>query len=114
MYLCEIPEDKITELEIPNGLPIIFDIKSKCVKLLDDGSGRDPLEVYNFGKGASYLFRPCEKEDGSLDEECDIRYLTDRDFVMTDEDRETIEYITRPKVPRPLANETFVTSGRSL
>ena len=25
MHLCEIPEDKITELEIPNGLPIIFE-----------------------------------------------------------------------------------------
>jgi bisphosphoglycerate-dependent phosphoglycerate mutase len=23
MYLCEIPEDKITELEIPNGLPYV-------------------------------------------------------------------------------------------
>jgi 2,3-bisphosphoglycerate-dependent phosphoglycerate mutase len=25
MHLCDIPEDKITELEIPNGLPIIFE-----------------------------------------------------------------------------------------
>ncbi len=33
MHLCNIPEEKITELEIPNGLPIIFDMKSKCVKV---------------------------------------------------------------------------------
>ena len=33
MHLCEIPEDHITELEIPNGLPLIFDVKSKCVKV---------------------------------------------------------------------------------
>jgi 2,3-bisphosphoglycerate-dependent phosphoglycerate mutase len=33
MHLCEIPEEKVTELEIPNGLPLIFDIKSKCVKV---------------------------------------------------------------------------------
>jgi 2,3-bisphosphoglycerate-dependent phosphoglycerate mutase len=33
MHLCEIPEEKIAELEIPNGLPLIFDIKSKCVKV---------------------------------------------------------------------------------
>jgi 2,3-bisphosphoglycerate-dependent phosphoglycerate mutase len=101
MHLCEIPEEKIVELEIPNGLPIIFDIKSKCVKLLDDGSGNDPLDVYNFGKAAGYLFRPCEREDGSLDEECDIRYMTDKDFVMSEEVRETFDYITRPKVSRP-------------
>jgi 2,3-bisphosphoglycerate-dependent phosphoglycerate mutase len=97
MHLCDIPVDKITELEIPNGLPIIFDIKSRCVKLLDDGSGKDPLEVYNFGKAAGYLFRPCEKEDGSIDEECDIRYASDKDFVMTADDLRAIELITGPK-----------------
>ena len=64
MVLCEIPEDKISELEIPNGLPLIYDIKSKCIKLLDDGSGIDPLEAYNFGNAANYLFRPCTNENG--------------------------------------------------
>lgn len=68
MHLCEIPEEQITGLEIPNGLPLIFDVKSKCLKLLDDGTGRDPLEVYNFGKAAKYLFRPCQNDDGSPDE----------------------------------------------
>jgi hypothetical protein len=33
MHLCEIPEEHITGLEIPNGLPLIFDMKSKCVKV---------------------------------------------------------------------------------
>ena len=98
MHLCDIPEDKITELEIPNGLPIVFDIKSKCVKLLDDGSGRDPLEVYNFGNAASYLFRPCANEDGSPDEECTIQYLKDDKFQISDEDRATIDAITQKKV----------------
>ena len=64
MVLCEIPRDKISELEIPNGLPLVYDIRSKCIKLLDDGSGRDPLEVYNFGNAANYLFRPCTDENG--------------------------------------------------
>lgn len=40
------------------------------IQLLDDGTGRDPLEVYNFGKAGNYLFRPCKKEDGSIDEVC--------------------------------------------
>lgn len=33
MHLCEIPEEKITGLEIPNGLPLVFDLKSKCLKV---------------------------------------------------------------------------------
>lgn len=64
MTLCDIPEDKIAELEIPNGLPMIYDLKSRCIKLLDDGTGEDPLKKYNFGNAASYLFRPCINEDG--------------------------------------------------
>jgi 2,3-bisphosphoglycerate-dependent phosphoglycerate mutase len=100
MHLCDIPEDRVTELEIPNGLPLIFDIQSKCVKLLDDGTGRDPLEVHNFGKAAKYLFRPCQNEDGTPDEECDIRYMSavysDR-VVISDEDQATLDSITRRK-----------------
>ena len=33
MHLCDIPEERVAELEIPYGLPIIFDIKSRCVKV---------------------------------------------------------------------------------
>lgn len=76
MYLCDIPPEEITELEIPNGVPLIFDVKRKCLKLLDDGSGRDPLDIYNFGKAAKYLFTPCQDEDGDIDEECDISYMS--------------------------------------
>jgi hypothetical protein len=121
MHLCEIPEEEITGLEIPNGLPLIFDVKSKCVKLLDDGSGRDPLEVYNFGKAAAYLFRPCQNEDGSPDEvrkfsdesttvvfvnvsflnsarlvlqECNIHFDSGR-VPLTKEEQETIDLIKR-------------------
>jgi len=99
MHLCQIPEDKITGLEIPNGLPLIFDLKSKCLKLLDDGSGRDPLEVHNFGSAASYLFRPCENEDGSPDEECDIRFGFEAKPDLSEADKATIEsIIKRPAV----------------
>jgi hypothetical protein len=64
MVLCDIPVEKISELEIPNGLPLVYDLRSKCIKLLDDGSGRDPLEIHNFGNAANYLFRPCTDEFG--------------------------------------------------
>lgn len=75
---------------------IIFDIKSKCVKLLDDGSGIDPLEKHNFGKAASYLFKPCENEDGSPDEECLIRF--ESGLELTSEDLAAIDAIKRQPV----------------
>eukprot|EP00549_Striatella_unipunctata_P022718 CAMPEP_0118687124 /NCGR_PEP_ID=MMETSP0800-20121206/8204_1 /TAXON_ID=210618 ORGANISM="Striatella unipunctata, Strain CCMP2910" /NCGR_SAMPLE_ID=MMETSP0800 /ASSEMBLY_ACC=CAM_ASM_000638 /LENGTH=596 /DNA_ID=CAMNT_0006584265 /DNA_START=18 /DNA_END=1809 /DNA_ORIENTATION=- len=99
MHLCEIPEEQITKLEIPNGLPLIFDVKSKCVKLLDDGSGQDPLQKYNFGDAASYLFRPCTTDDGNVDEECDIRFMSDAFFEsqgLNKEEQEALENIKRP------------------
>lgn len=96
MHLCDIPEEKVTELEIPNGLPIIFDVKSKCVKLLDDGTGRDPLEVHNFGKAASYLFKPCLNEDGSPDEECEIQLSG---AILSPEEQATIDAIRGPRTP---------------
>jgi bisphosphoglycerate-dependent phosphoglycerate mutase len=37
MHLCDIPKEVITGLEIPNGLPLIFDVKSKCVKVNKTG-----------------------------------------------------------------------------
>jgi len=99
MYLCDIPVDddeaNITELSVPNGVPIIFDVKSKCVKLLDDGSGQDPLVRYDFGKAAKYLFRPCLNDDGSPDEEC---FITQDDMVpLSESEMETLAYIKGPK-----------------
>ena len=38
-------------------------MKRKCITLLDDGSGKDPMEVHDFGPAAQYLFRPCELDD---------------------------------------------------
>lgn len=96
MHLCDIPEDKIAGLEIPNGLPIIFDMNSKCVKLLDDGSGEDPLEKYNFGSSASYLFRPCENPDGTEDPdpECAVTFTDSPDLSASDS--QLIESIRKP------------------
>jgi len=96
MHLLEIPEDRVVGLEIPNGLPLIFDVKSKCLKLLDDGTGRDPLERHNFGEAAQFLFKPCQNDDGSADEECDIRYMFDD--VVPEADEDIINFIKRPKM----------------
>lgn len=60
------------------------------MKLLDDGTGRDPLETYNFGDAAKYLFRPCQNDDGSIDEECTITF---GGVNLSSEDQATIDMI---------------------
>ena len=95
MHSCEILVEQISGLEIPNGLPIIFYLNSKCAKLLDDGTGRDLLEVHNFGASASYLFRPCTNPDGNVDEECAINFMVDSSEISS-EDNEVLNSIRRP------------------
>ena len=38
MHLCQIPTDKIHLVEIPTGLPLVFDSRLKGIRLLDDGN----------------------------------------------------------------------------
>jgi len=75
MHLCEIPPEHMNELHLPNGVPLIYNVRRKCISLLDDGSDEDPMEKYDFGSAAQYLFRPCE--------------LTDDDFVICDQEVST-------------------------
>jgi len=71
MHLCDIPPERINEIEIPNGLPLIYSQKNKCIKLLDDGIGNH-FERYNFGKGKELLFKPCNSSENSGEEACFI------------------------------------------
>lgn len=68
MHLCEIPEENMIDLNLPNGVPLIYSVRRKCITILDDGSGIDPIDKYDFGSAAEFLFRPCE--------------LTDEDFMV--------------------------------
>ncbi|CAB9497037.1 3-bisphosphoglycerate-dependent phosphoglycerate mutase [Seminavis robusta] len=71
MHLCEIPPEHMNDLHLPNGLPLIYNVRRKCISLLHDGTEKDPMEVYDFGSAAQYLFRPCE--------------ITDEDFARMEE-----------------------------
>lgn len=64
MYLCDIPEDKIALLNIPNGIPIIYDVSTRTLTLIQDGV-QDPLEIYDFGMAAEYLFQRSGNVNGS-------------------------------------------------
>ena len=45
MHLLKIPQDRISDIEIPTGLPLVFDMRHRCLRLVE-GDFSD----YNFGK----------------------------------------------------------------
>lgn len=67
MHLCDIPEQAMQQLHLPNGVPLVYNVKGKCISLLDDDltSHDDPpkVNVRDFGPAARYLFKPCELND---------------------------------------------------
>jgi len=71
MYLCGIPEDKINEVEIPTGLPLVYNFEKRCIQLLDDGKERENpvgmVSEYNFGSSPDLLFKPCSSDDDEED-----------------------------------------------
>jgi 2,3-bisphosphoglycerate-dependent phosphoglycerate mutase len=81
MHLLDIPTDVIHQVEIPTGLPLVFDLNSRCLKLLDDGT-EDLLSRYDFGAAPELLFRPCNAEVETDSDTCFIgddgrMYVTD-------------------------------------
>ena len=46
---------------------MVYDGKRQCIRLLDDGSDKYPLERYNFGTGGKeLLFKSCEVLDEDI------------------------------------------------
>jgi 2,3-bisphosphoglycerate-dependent phosphoglycerate mutase len=66
MHLCDIPETAMSQLHIPNGLPLVYSVRGKCIALLDDDERDRSLPkttMHDFGPAAKYLFRSCELDD---------------------------------------------------
>jgi 2,3-bisphosphoglycerate-dependent phosphoglycerate mutase len=63
MHLCGIPEEAMNQLHIPNGVPLVYNIKGKCITLLEDEHADKQVSVEDFGPAAKYLFKPCELDD---------------------------------------------------
>ena len=40
----KIPTDRIHEVEIPTGLPLVFNVRKKCIQVLDDGLDTDAFD----------------------------------------------------------------------
>ena len=77
MHLCEIPEDRVPEIEIPTGIPMLFDFERRCVRLLDDGQSPAPRERYNFGTGGDLLFTPINGGDMDPHVRLDDEFIVD-------------------------------------
>ncbi len=59
MDLCQIPTSQIHNVEIPTGLPLIFDHRVNRLRLLEDDD--DPTNLFlkhNFGASLELLFKP--------------------------------------------------------
>ena len=104
MHLCDIPADKISSVEIPTGLPLVFSRKKKCIQLLETGNEDpyNPLKGYNFGSNPELLFRPCDEADGS---ECFIALPTDSDGVNGDRNILRFAYDPLIRLPNDQAKE---------
>ncbi len=50
MHLLDLPTDMISDIEIPTGLPLVYDLERRCISLLE-GEQAD----YNFGKRGGAL-----------------------------------------------------------
>ena len=63
MHLFNIPKERISEIEIPTGLPLVYDVRNRCLRLLEGD-----FSTYNFGKSGELLFTPCQLPDDVYDE----------------------------------------------
>ncbi len=64
MHLCDIPQDKIPQVEIPTGLPLVYDWEGKRFRLLEEDCWSEgevahssPLDKYNFGSAPELIFK---------------------------------------------------------
>lgn len=72
MHLCNIPPNKIHTVEIPTGLPLVYDSRLGKLRLLEDETLKDmnPLHKYNFGSTPELLFKTKDATpavDGTFD-----------------------------------------------
>lgn len=76
MHLCQIPEEAMNQLHIPNGVPLVYDVQGKCISLLDDVQSENPIDILDFGPAAKYLFKPCELPDSFFDKVIEEEVVT--------------------------------------
>ena len=116
MHLCEIPEDRVPEIEIPTGIPMLFDFERRCVRLLDDGQSPAPRERYNFGTGGDLLFTPSDGGDMDPHVRLDDEFIVDEVDAECDKeiaaDLEAVRAVAVLWGPRASRGAAVVADGR--
>ena len=51
-------------LRFPTGVPLVYDLESRCLHLFDDGILPKPRDRYDFGAAADVIFRPVRRRRG--------------------------------------------------
>lgn len=64
MELVDVPRDVISDIEIPTGVPLVYDLESRCLHLFDDGILPKPRDRYDFGAAGDIIFSACDDVDG--------------------------------------------------
>lgn len=70
MHLCAIHPDQISAVEIPTGLPLIYDSQQRKIRLLaeelpdvsESELPKQMLEKYNFGSCPQLLFKTLDED----------------------------------------------------
>jgi hypothetical protein len=90
MHLCGIPEEAMNQLHIPNGVPLVYNVRAKCITLLEDKESDEQINIEDFGPAASYLFRPCELDDDFFEGAIERVEVSSKEQVRSDKDEPTV------------------------
>lgn len=99
MHLCDIPEEAMNQLHIPNCVPLVYDVKAKCITLLDDdGQIATPVDLHDFGPAAKYLFKACELPETFYVDN------TEGGDLDSDKENDANTAVGKPAVEAPVSN----------
>ena len=111
MHLCDIPKDQVSQIEIPTGVPMVFDFEHKRLHLLDDQLLPKPRERYNFGAGGAFLFNHHRSDardgDAAADRADDDPHIYLTDEFVVDPTREELDRLDAASKEAHLRVEEF-------
>jgi hypothetical protein len=94
----------MNQLHIPNGVPLVYNVRAKCINLLEDKDSDEQITVDDFGPAAKYLFQPCELDDAFFDENNSMGHVE----AQNETDGPVSDTISATETDRPAATTTAI------